>query len=256
MSEGTARTRAAAVSLLVTAALALSACGPGEDEPDAAPTQAATEVLYVSATGHYVRGAFRDFWDKRGGLAVFGYPLTEEFSEDGYIVQYFERGRFEYHDENKGTQYEVLLGLLGNASLVTDAVRYAREHGAPAEVTEALREHSRYPVPPGLLTDLVETMGRYGRLVLRAGEGGLELVSSDPAVLTEVVRSRKVAPHLGERLGPDRVAVPPESAWLYRRVVPSAMLRWKTTRFPSAPNTLPSTQFSCAPILCSSLMVT
>jgi hypothetical protein len=78
----------------------------------------------------------------------------------------------------------------------------------PAQVTDALREHSRYPVPPGLLTDLVETMGRYGRLVLRAGEDGIELVSSDPAVLEEVVRSRKVAPHLGERLGPDRVAVP------------------------------------------------
>src|SRR5262249_29825445 len=28
-------------------------------------------------------------------------------------VQYFERNRFEYHPENKGTQYEVLLGLLG-----------------------------------------------------------------------------------------------------------------------------------------------
>ena len=63
-------------------------------------------------------------------------------------------------------------------------------------------------MPPGLLTDLVETMGRYGRLVLRAEDGGLVLVSSDPAVLTEVLRSRKVAPHLGERLGPDRVAVP------------------------------------------------
>src|SRR3712207_9276089 len=44
----------------------------------------------------------------------------------------------------------------------------------PQQVSEALREHSRYPVPPGLLTDLVETMGRYGRLVLRAGEDGLE----------------------------------------------------------------------------------
>ena len=31
-----------------------------------------------------------------------------------------------------------LLGLLGDQSLVTDAVRYAREHGAPAEVTDAL----------------------------------------------------------------------------------------------------------------------
>src|SRR4029434_3149814 len=63
-------------------------------------------------------------------------------------------------------------------------------------------------VPPGLLADLSETMGRYGRLVLRAGDDGLVLTSSDPAVLEEVVRSRKVAPHLGERLGQDRVAVP------------------------------------------------
>jgi membrane protein len=32
-----------------------------------------------------------------------------------------------------------LLGLLGNQSLVTDAVGYARDHGAPAEVANALR---------------------------------------------------------------------------------------------------------------------
>ena len=32
-----------------------------------------------------------------------------------------------------------LLGLLGDQSLVTDAVRYARDQGAPAEVTDALR---------------------------------------------------------------------------------------------------------------------
>src|SRR4029453_17106403 len=64
----------------------------------------------------------------------------------------------------------------------------------PAQVTEALREHSRYPVPPGLLTDLVETMGRYGRLVLRAGGDGLELTTSDPGVLEEGGRSPKGAP--------------------------------------------------------------
>src|SRR4029450_5576654 len=79
----------------------------------------------------------------------------------------------------------------------------------PAQVTDALREHSRYPVSPGLLSDLVETMGRYGRLVLRAGTDGLVLTSSDPAVLAEVVRTRQVAPHLGEGLGPDRAAAPP-----------------------------------------------
>ncbi len=28
-----------------------------------------------------------------------------------YVVQYFERARFEWHPEHIGTQYEVLLGL-------------------------------------------------------------------------------------------------------------------------------------------------
>ena len=56
--------------------------------------------------------------------------------------------------------------------LTSLALWNARAAGlTPAQVTDALREHSRYPVPPGLLTDLVETMGRYGRLVLRADEG-------------------------------------------------------------------------------------
>ena len=55
----------------------------------------------------------------RGGLAQFGYPISEEMREvsptDGqeYTVQYFERARFEYHPEYKGTPGEVLLGLLG-----------------------------------------------------------------------------------------------------------------------------------------------
>ena len=34
-----------------------------------------------------------------------------------YTVQYFERARFEYHPEHKGTPFEVQLGLLGNQVL-------------------------------------------------------------------------------------------------------------------------------------------
>ena len=29
----------------------------------------------------------------------FGYPITEEFEEGGYTVQYFERARFEWHPD-------------------------------------------------------------------------------------------------------------------------------------------------------------
>ena len=75
---------------------------------------------FYPETGHTLGGAFREYWRANGGLAVFGYPISEEFWEynpaDGkmYVVQYFERNRFEYHPELAGTRYEVLLGLLGN----------------------------------------------------------------------------------------------------------------------------------------------
>jgi len=58
-------------------------------------------------------------WTKFGGVAQFGFPLSQPFQEvskdDGksYLVQYFERQRLEFHPKNKGTPFEVLLGRLG-----------------------------------------------------------------------------------------------------------------------------------------------
>jgi hypothetical protein len=81
-------------------------------------------VSYFAATGHTLRGLFRDYWNAHGGLMQFGNPLTEEFAEqsttDGktYLVQYFERARFELHEENL-PPYNVLLGLLGRTITAT-----------------------------------------------------------------------------------------------------------------------------------------
>jgi len=78
---------------------------------------------YFAETGHTLSGAFKTYWEGHGGLALYGFPICEEFAEksatDGktYTVQYFERNRFEYHPENKGTPQEVLLGLLGSEVL-------------------------------------------------------------------------------------------------------------------------------------------
>ena len=78
---------------------------------------------YFAETGHNLGGSFLRYWEANGGLMTFGYPITEEYREtnpeDGqtYIVQYFERARFEYHPEFAGTDSEVLLGLLGNEML-------------------------------------------------------------------------------------------------------------------------------------------
>src|SRR4051794_14277913 len=81
---------------------------PTDSRP--APTTTNPNTTYFAETGHYVT-TFRAYWQKYGGLAQFGLPLTEEFQElnptDGktYTVQYFERNRFEYHPEFKGTFY-------------------------------------------------------------------------------------------------------------------------------------------------------
>jgi N-acetylmuramoyl-L-alanine amidase len=69
---------------------------------------------YFAATGHNVGFAFRAFFERYGGLDVFGFPRTEEFEEDGRTVQYFQRARMEYHPEHAGTPYEVQLTLLGD----------------------------------------------------------------------------------------------------------------------------------------------
>jgi LPXTG-site transpeptidase (sortase) family protein len=85
-------------------------------------------AMFAEATGHSLGGVFRTFWERNGGLATFGYPLSEEFVEtnaqDGkpYTVQYFERARFEWHPEAPGGG-QVQLGHLGRM--------YLAEHPAP-----------------------------------------------------------------------------------------------------------------------------
>jgi hypothetical protein len=91
--------------------------------PQIAPFANEPDHVYFPETGHSLSFAFLGYWQSNGGLAQFGYPVTEEMSEisptDGkrYTVQYFERARFEYHPEYKGTNAEVLLSLLGVTTL-------------------------------------------------------------------------------------------------------------------------------------------
>ncbi|HET9016037.1 MAG TPA: ferritin-like domain-containing protein [Thermomicrobiaceae bacterium] len=69
---------------------------------------------YFDVTGHNLGGGFRAYWEKFGGLPIFGYPITEEMQENGLTVQYFERTRFEWHPGAWPDHYDVLLTLLGS----------------------------------------------------------------------------------------------------------------------------------------------
>jgi len=87
----------------------------------------------------------------------------------------------------------------------------ARAAGHDAEqVVDALVRFSRYAVPQPLLVDVVDTMGRYGRLQLaNSPVHGLTLLSRDRAVLEEILRHKKIAPMLGARVDRDTVVVHP-----------------------------------------------
>jgi hypothetical protein len=79
---------------------------------------AAAEQCFAQ-TGFCVSGRFLDYWNAHGGLAINGYPLSDERTEtleDGksYQVQYFERGRLEAHPE-VAAPYDVQLGQFGRA---------------------------------------------------------------------------------------------------------------------------------------------
>jgi hypothetical protein len=84
----------------------------GATTPDALPF---VQTLFFSQSSHHVsdRAGFLTFWREHGGVLIFGYPLSEEIVEDGQIVQYFERARFEYHPERLGEGAQVQLSLLG-----------------------------------------------------------------------------------------------------------------------------------------------
>jgi hypothetical protein len=115
------------------------------------------QQTFFPETNHNVGPTFLAYWKKFGGLPTFGYPiselLTEQNAGDGkdYLVQYFERARFEYHPEKLGTDYAVLLGQLGRERMLRVGVPAAAQASEPPPVTAP---------PPGVtVTDRFSSTG-------------------------------------------------------------------------------------------------
>lgn len=120
------------LGLLGKDALRLQGRDPSLETRESGPKHG---CLWFEETGHNVCDqengvGFKTYWETHGlkitgldryaqSLQLFGLPLTEpqeEMNQTGevFLTQWFERARFEWHPENAGTQYVVLLGLLGN----------------------------------------------------------------------------------------------------------------------------------------------
>lgn len=104
------------------------------------PQVAERDCEYFNETGHWVCGEFLEFFNTRGGLQLFGYPLTEAFDDpthDGLRVQYFQRTRMEWHPGNS-PPHQVQLGLL------VDELGYSFPPAQSAQVSSASGPLHRY----------------------------------------------------------------------------------------------------------------
>lgn len=115
----------------------------GHDLPPVGDPQ--NGVRYFPETQHTLFGELGDFWGRRGGVSIFGYPISEEIEENGRVVRYFERARFEYHPEDAAfyerysgfpldTLHKVRLGDLGRHAALLRGVStepVARLDGVP-----------------------------------------------------------------------------------------------------------------------------
>src|SRR5437867_4386253 len=83
-----------------------------------------TAPICFSQVPDCIDGRFAEFWQQNGGLPVFGLPKSPAAQQQAegktYLVQLFERNRFELHPENQ-PPYDVLLGLLGNETAAAPA---------------------------------------------------------------------------------------------------------------------------------------
>ncbi|EPD85117.1 DNA excision repair protein ERCC-3 [Microbacterium sp. oral taxon 186 str. F0373] len=88
----------------------------------------------------------------------------------------------------------------------------ARAAGHSADdMLATLDRWSRFPVPASVSIDIRETVNRYGRLVIeRDAEGALVLRGSDPAVLAEMAKNKRIQPLLIGHPSPDTYVI---DAW-------------------------------------------
>jgi hypothetical protein len=174
-----------------------------------APVEAASTTparIYFPETKHTLAGKFLDYWQTNGGLALFGYPISEPLQEGGVTVQYFQRNRFELHPEQAGTPYEIQLGLLGRDML--------QQRVQVSETTVSLPV---YGYEEGFYTPSDSPVSPYP-LLDRAKMGPVAMRTYRLIVLENRYIKLSVLPQLGGRLY-QAIYKPTGSDELYRNTV-------------------------------------
>lgn len=147
----------------------------GRDFKPLASSSVNPDTRYFPETNHSLAYGFRLYWEQHGGAAVFGLPISEEFTElnptDGkrYDVQYFERAKFERHPEFAGTPNEIQLGFLG-----VQLYQFYEGVGAPGVIAQTPGLKTPFRPDIGIVTEF--TNQPRDRLLKMVGDLGVQWV--------------------------------------------------------------------------------
>jgi hypothetical protein len=94
----------------------------------AQPAQAQSNQRCFPETNQCISGVIRSYWERNGGLAIFGYPITplqiETVEGQTLPIQWFERDRLEDHGLDG-----VLAGRLGDRFLLLQGIDWQQLPG-------------------------------------------------------------------------------------------------------------------------------
>jgi DNA excision repair protein ERCC-3 len=87
------------------------------------------------------------------------------------------------------------------------------------EVIARLDRYSKYPLPSNVVDDIVELMGRFGKIVLEEDGGRLVLRADDAALLSHLSRHPRLVGLLGQKLDDNRTCIPAEHRGLVKQAL-------------------------------------
>lgn len=104
-----------------------------------------SDNFYAGETAHFIKEPFLSYWQKYGGASVFGNPLSESYTQNGFEVQLFEQALLEYHPELAGQTGEIQIGFLGRQLAQAQQLPGANPAFAPVPARNITPAESYFP---------------------------------------------------------------------------------------------------------------
>ena len=93
---------------------------------------------------------------------------------------------------------------------------------AAGRMVGALREHARYPVPPGVEQEVLELAARYGRIVIARDGDGLRCTCHDAVTAERLARDKEAGQYLTRRIDATSFRVDPAARGILKQALVAA----------------------------------